>query len=116
MGARRKGKGLNLCFPIEVRGTDASGAVFREQTKTQDISESGCRFETKLPLVPGDIIAITLSGPHDSLQNREPQLFEIAWSTPISSGQSVGARKLRDAKLWGVTFPPAKSSGKSMKE
>src|SRR5689334_14313793 len=113
---RRSGKRLNLFFPIEIQGTDANGALFREQTKTQDISESGCRFETTLTLIPGDIIAIKLNVPEDSVQNRKPQLFEIAWSAPIPTGRSVGARKLQGAKLWLVNFPPAKDSGEPTKD
>src|SRR5262249_16639099 len=89
---RRRGKRLNLVYAIEIRGMNSAGECFIERTKTQDISEFGCRIETEMPLSRGDVIAIKLLAP--DAEDSEPQLFEIIWTLRDPTGGTAGARKL----------------------
>ncbi len=104
---RRRGKRLNLAFSIQIKGLDRAGQAFEETSHTTDISESGCRFKTALPLERGDIVAIQLIQPGGTgLSEAEPQLFEIMWIARDTTGRTVGAQKREGKTLWAVSFPP----------
>jgi len=107
---RRGGKRLNLSCPIEISGIDRTGVSFSECTKTQDISERGCRMETSLPLERGDIVAIKLLLDGGKTPDEAPHFFEIMWTVNNAKGRVVGARKLQSENIWKVSFPPVKSS------
>lgn len=108
---RRKAKRLFLYFPIEISGVDREGQPFLERTKTEDISEIGCRLDTKTQVRCGDVMEIKLMAPPGTLFPEEaPHQFEVMWVKPTKAGWSVGARKIQDGKIWKVTFPPPKTS------
>jgi len=105
---RRSGKRIRLNFSIEITGFDRTGRLFTERTRTQDISEIGCRFDLLTPVERGNVIAIKLLPPGEAaLPEEKPLLFEIIWTVTRAIGWTVGARKLQDDKIWKVTFPPA---------
>jgi hypothetical protein len=108
---RRSGKRLWLNYSIEVTGIDRSGRLFTEQTKTQDVSELGCRFSLLTAVEPGNIVAIKLlpSG-KATVPEEKSLLFEVIWTVARTSGWTVGTRKLQNDKIWKLTFPPAKKS------
>lgn len=82
-----------------------------ERTKTEDISETGCRLDTKVPVKCGDIVEIKLMAPPGThLPEETPHQFEIMWVQPTKAGRSIGARKIRDGEIWKVTFPPPRTS------
>ena len=108
---RRKAKRLFLNFPVEVSGKDRNGQPVVEKTKTDDISDQGCRLVTTIPVKRGDVVDIRPTNPPgESLPEESAQQFEIMWVHATNSGWSVGARKVHDGKIWKVSFPPAKSS------
>jgi hypothetical protein len=108
---RRSGKRIRLNFSIEITGFDRAGRLFVERTRTQDISEIGCRFDLLTPVERGNVIAIKLLPPGKAaLPEEKPLLFEIMWTAARAIGLTVGARKLQDDKIWKVTFPPANQS------
>ena len=109
---RRAGKRLNLSFSVEISGIDRSGVSFSERTKTQDISELGCRLETTLPLERADVVAIKLLLHGETIPNENSHLFEIMWTVNNARGRIIGTRKLKSEKIWKVTFPEVKSSSK----
>ena len=106
---RRKGKRLTLGFTIEVSGATRENRPFAERTRTSDVSESGCRFITDLPLVRGDIVSIRVVLPDGvGLFLEETACpFEIMWAEQSGKRWNVGARKLVASKPWkAITFPP----------
>ena len=108
---RRSGKRLRLNFSIEITGFDRTGRLFTERTRTQDISEIGCRFDLHTLVEPGNVIAIKLLPPGKAaLPEEKPLLFEIIWTITRTIGWTVGTRKLQDDRIWKVTFPPANQS------
>ena len=108
---RRKAQRLFLFFPIVISGVDRNGRPFIERTKTDDISESGCRLVTSVPLNCGDLIDIKLKlPPGASFPEESPQQFEVMWVHPIKSGWTIGARNIHGKQVWKVSFPPPKLS------
>jgi len=108
---RRSGKRVQLVFPIEVSGFDRTGRLFSEKTKTLDISETGCRFLLKTPLVGGDVIAIrSITKTDSSPAVRKAVLFQVMWASREENAWAVGALKLQAEKIWRVAFPPSTSS------
>ena len=110
---RRAGKRLRLNFSIEMTGFDRTGRLFTERTKTDDISEIGCRFDLLTPVERGAVVAIKLLPPgYATLPEEKPLLFEIMWVVARTNCWTVGTRKLQGDKIWKVTFPPANQSPK----
>jgi PilZ domain-containing protein len=111
---RRKGKRVNLRYPVEVSGSDRAGKPFRELTYTTDISAKGCRIALDEFVNRGDIIAIRLLlHPKSDAPPSKPQLFRIAWRAFRDRLWMIGAMKLTDDKMWHVEFPdklPIKNS------
>jgi hypothetical protein len=108
---RRKAKRLFLFFPVEISGVDQNGQAFNEHTKTDDISDTGCRLVTSARLNCGDRIKIKLTPPPGTrLPEESPQEFEVMWVHPIKSGWSIGVRNIHGGKIWKVSFPPPKTS------
>jgi hypothetical protein len=106
---RRGGKRLFLTYTVEFKGVDEEGRTFIDRAKTEDISESGCRFKTKVPLRRGDRLEIKLIPPPGTdLPEQTSQPFEVMWVEEEEKGWSVGARKTTKEKIWKVSFPPPK--------
>lgn len=107
---RRRGKRLFLNYSVEISGVDEEGRTFVERTRTEDISETGCRFHTQVLLRSGDRIEIKVVPPGGQNFAAEPaQQFEVMWVEEKEKGWSIGARKCIKGKIWKVTFPPPKS-------
>lgn len=108
---RRKAKRLFLNFSVEISGVDGNGHPFTERTKTEDISDSGCRLLTTNSLKRGDHVDIRLAIPEGTrLPDESAQQFEVMWVHPTKAGWSIGARKTQDGKIWKVSSPPPRSS------
>jgi hypothetical protein len=107
---RRRGKRLFLNYSVEISGVDEEGRTFVERTKTEDISETGCRFHTHVPLRCGDRLEIKMLPPVGlSFTEELTQQFEVMWVEEDDKGWSVGACKSTKGKIWKVSFPPPKS-------
>jgi hypothetical protein len=103
---RRSGKRLHLNFSIRITGFDQIGHPFTERTRTEDISETGCRFDLLTPVKRGSVVTIELLLPSNiKLPEEKPGLFEIVWTVARTIGWTVGTRKLIGDKIWKVTFP-----------
>ena len=103
---RRKGKRVNLRFPIEVSGFNPQGVLFAENTETTDISESGCRFILEESVVRGDVVAIKLRKRQgEDRDAARAELFQVIWRAQDGELWVVGALKLRNDKFWEVSFP-----------
>jgi PilZ domain len=108
---RRKAKRLFLNFSVELSGVDQEGQPFLERTKTEDISDTGCRLLTTIPVKCGDLLDIRLTTAEGTRLPEESALqFEIMWVHPTKSGWSIGTRQIQDGKIWKVSFPPPRAS------
>ncbi|HYB61917.1 MAG TPA: PilZ domain-containing protein [Methylomirabilota bacterium] len=104
---RRKGKRVNLRFPIEVSGFNPQGVLFAENTETTDISEAGCRFALKESVARGDVVAVKLRNRRgENRDAAQAELFQVIWRARDGEFWLVGALKLRNDKFWEVSFPP----------
>ncbi|HVA95868.1 MAG TPA: PilZ domain-containing protein [Candidatus Dormibacteraeota bacterium] len=108
---RRRGKRLYLNFSIEMSGIDHNGQPFIERTKTENISDTGCRIRTDVRLRAGDTVDVRMILPEDVTPSKEEaHKFKVMWVARRTSGWSIGARMLQPGKLWKVTFPVSKKS------
>jgi hypothetical protein len=104
---RRRAKRLFLNFPIEISGVDGKGEPFVERTKTEDISDTGCRLVTTIPFKSDDVVDIRLAPPPGTRLPVETAVkFEIMWVQSTGTGWSIGARQIQDGEIWKVSFPP----------
>jgi len=103
---RRRRKRLFLSFPVEISGVDKHGRKFMERTKTEDISDAGCRMHIKSPLRSGDFVDIQLVPP-PAVRSADgnSMRFQIVWVQPENGGWAIGAKKVDKEKMWKVTFP-----------
>jgi len=105
MQDRRRCKRVPLAFPIEASGFNRMGRLFTECTTTSDISETGCRFQLKTQVSPGDVVAIKLSSRRNHSPASKPLLFQVIWVAGEEEGWSVGALQLQRENLWHMAFP-----------
>lgn len=61
LASRERRVGLHL--PVEVRGSDASGATFVEMTKSLNVSGGGLAFESDKSLVVGSSLTLAIQVP-----------------------------------------------------
>jgi hypothetical protein len=92
--------------PIEVTGFSQDGKFFVEETRTVDVSESGCSFTLKRSVERGGILAIkVLVQEHAGAASGKPYLYQVARAVEERDGWVVGAAKLQAESLWDIAFP-----------
>jgi hypothetical protein len=103
---RRREERLSVSIPVEITGIDRVGHLFTERTLVEDVTEIGCRFNTRTQMLCGEIVAVKPLEPgKKSMTHEQLQLFEIVWAAHHRAGCTVGARKLQGEKLANVKFP-----------
>jgi hypothetical protein len=112
---RRRGKRVNLRYPVEVTGFDRAGKLFCENTVTTNVSATGCRVELKENVERGNTVAIKMlvknSAPDAPVS--KPQMFQIIWRARKNNVWVVGALKMTGDKFWQVDFPPQPQAASS---
>ena len=104
---QRREERLSVSIPVEITGIDRAGHLFTERTLVEDVTEIGCRFDTRTQLQCGDIIAVKPLEPgKKSMTHVQAHLFEVAWAAHHRKICTIGARKLHGEKLAKVKFPP----------
>ena len=112
-GRKRREDRLPVSIPVEITGIDRVGHLFTERTLVEDVTEIGCRFNTRTQMQCGEIVAVKPLEPgKKSMTREELQLFEIVWAAHHQAGCTVGARKLQGEKLANAKFPLLNSSPK----
>lgn len=108
---RRHSERVLLRIPIEVKGKDAAGKIFREVTSTLVINRDGARITLKQPVKADDRLTIT------NLISQTSCPFRVV----VSAGQSIGEGPEcgvecleRNLGFWGIEFPD-KSGSKGAK-
>lgn len=98
----RRSERAFLRIPIEVRGTNEAGKLFREQTYTVVINRHGARINLKSAVRRDDRITVT------NLQNSMACPFRVVAlvTKAIGSGAEWGIECLQpDKNFWGISFP-----------
>jgi hypothetical protein len=92
---------IAMSVAIVLRGTDQTGKLFVESTKTVVINRGGAKLLTKQSLTLGTRLQVAI-----------PHLKHISWATISWLGakkgdmQEVGLSIDETADFWGVQFPP----------
>lgn len=99
---KRRGDRIALDAPISVRGTDAAGEAFGEQTRTVVLSRQGATIVLKRKLAPGSLITI-----RNLAIGSEAQCRVVAQTGGQADGYLYGVSLLDPTTdLWGIGFPP----------
>jgi len=108
---RRREERLLVNLPVELTRIDPDGNVLIEQTTIEDVTSIGCRFTTQVEFHRGDIISIrSHASGQKSLEESEPQPFEVMWTSKLGGRWTTGAKKLEGEKLASAKTPPANDS------
>jgi hypothetical protein len=108
---RRLQERVRVSVPGEMKIINNKGQLIIGHIFIEDWNDAGCRFEAAIPLKAGDIVAIKpLKTDEKTLQDREPHLFEIAWTSRRVVFWIAGASKLQGEKLASVKFSLANYS------
>jgi len=106
-GEKRREERVSVNIPVEITGIDRSGHLLNEQTLVKDVTEHGCRFDTRARLQCGDIVTVKPLEPGIKiLTHEQPQLFEVVWAAYHRTGCTVGTRNLPVETLATAEFPP----------
>ena len=104
---RRAERRILVHVPIEVTKVDGEGHPFMERTFIEDVSDFGCRFSIRGPVLQGDKVTVKLLGPDgNSVRGEEPRLYEIMWVAQNDRTFTVGARLRQGEKLANVQSLP----------
>ena len=127
---RRSGKRVAITYSVTVSGVTPDGDAFLDKTRTTNVSEHGCCFESERLFQLGEIVTITLTqgpaaGQHrfqvvrvvpDTATNVASQIAtngvrNAATNTVQNAALNkdkwlVGARLVQSTNIWGVVFPP----------
>lgn len=94
-------------MPVEIMGIDRAGHLFSDRGFVKDVTDVGCRFDTRTQLQCGDIVAVKPLEPGEKVMtDQHSQLFEVMWAANHGTRCTVGARKLYGDKLADFKFPP----------
>ena len=102
---RRRGKRVGMTYPITIRGI-SRGEYFAEETRTMNVSEKGCCFETVHQLNRGDIVSLEVRG----RVHLGPSTFEIMRTAGGPDRWVIGAMLLETVDVWGMSFPQQKTA------
>lgn len=106
-GEQRMQDRLSADISVEITGFDHAGHLFSECTIVKDVTDIGCRFDTRAQLQCGDIVLVKPLEPREKISAPgQPQLFEVVWAGHHKAGCTVGARKFQVTKSSEVKFPP----------
>jgi hypothetical protein len=100
-------------IPVEITGTDHAGRHFNEQAVVKDVTDLGCRFDTRAQLRCGDIVAVKPLEPSEKIPaDNQSQLFEVMWAANHGTKCRVGTRRLQGERLANAKFPPPNDSSR----
>ena len=93
-----------LRIVIEVAGIDHTGRPFIELTKTEEVSEWGCRFSLSRELERHALVALRLVGTQEfCLTDAGPVMYMVARAKQTREGWLTGASKIQAESLWDLS-------------
>ena len=97
-----------LRIAIEVGGIDHAGRPFIEQTKTEEVSEWGCRFSLSRELERHALVALRTVGKQEYCSsNAGPVMYMVARAKQTGEGWLTGASKIQAESLWDLSAQAA---------
>lgn len=97
---RRRGVRVGIMYPITIRGI-SEGEYFAEETRTLNVSEEGCCFESTHRLKTGDVVSLEVT----KRVHLGPRTFEIVHVERKGELWVAGAILMESADVWGISFP-----------
>jgi len=98
ISSTRRWPRIRLQIPVFVRGTDASGAVFIELTKTLDISATGACITSTHNLRLDQVIQLTIPAPSPPSSSLVPS------ETPPIAARVLRQQSAGEMRLFGLEF------------
>lgn len=107
-GARRRSQRVLMQVGVRIRGTDAQGNIFEEDTETLAINAHGALILVKARLISGIKVMMRHKG------TQEEQECLVAFLGPVRSGRAEIGLEFSSPRptFWRVTFPPEDWSSK----
>lgn len=102
---RRRGVRVGIMYPITIRGI-SEGQYFAEETRTLNVSEDGCCFESVHPLKRGDVVSLEVR----KRVHLGPRTFQVVHIEVRDGRWIAGAILMESGDVWGITFPHRKKS------
>lgn len=105
---KRRTTRIKRRLPILVKGTDALGDRFDEETNTLDVSCHGCRYVAKRYVSKGSTVTVEISSP--GMRLSRVATGRVAWVQRPSRYQHNFAISLEfelPQNIWGIIDPPA---------
>lgn len=102
---RRRGRRVGMTYAITIRGI-SRGEYFAEETRTMNVSQQGCCFESTHHLNRGDVISLEVRG----RVHLGPNTFEVMRTAGGPDRWIIGAMLMETADVWGMCFPQQKTA------
>jgi hypothetical protein len=99
----RRSARLSMIVPVTIRGTDASGQVFKENTWTIGVNKHGAKLATFHQVGLGELIQIENPVLGRTAKARVKRVAEKRFS---EDPYEIGIELLEAQNVWGVKFPP----------
>lgn len=97
---RRRGVRVGIMYPITIRGI-SEGEYFAEETRTLNVSEEGCCFESRHQLRKGDVVSLEVR----KRVHLGPRTFQIIHVERRDELWVAGAILMESGDVWGISFP-----------
>lgn len=101
-GARRRSQRVLMQVPVGIRGKDAQGKEFKEDTETLAINAHGALVLLAARLTSGGVVHMRHS------KTEEEQECHVAFLGPVRSGKAEIGLEFTAPRptFWRVAFPP----------
>lgn len=101
-GARRRSQRVLMQVPVRVRGTDAQGNSFEEETETLAINAHGALIPMNARVTSGSKVQM------QHKRTQEEQECHVAFLGPVRAGKAeIGLEFSQPCPtFWRVAFPP----------
>ena len=101
-GARRRSQRVLMQVPIRVRGTDAQGKQFEEETETLAVSAHGALILATSRVTSGAKVLV------QHKRTEEEQECQVAFLGPVRGGKAEIGLEFSAPRptFWRVAFPP----------
>lgn len=107
-GARRRSQRVLMQVGVRIRGTDAQGNAFDEETETLAINAHGALILTNARVTSGSKVQM------QNKRTEEEQECQVVFLGPVRAGRSEIGLEFSEPRpaFWRVAFPPEDWSSK----
>ena len=101
-GPRRRSQRVLMQVPVRLRGSDAEGKTFEEETATLAINAHGALVLLQARITSGSRIHLQHNG------TKEEQECHVAFLGPVRAGKAEVGLEFSEPRpgFWRVAFPP----------